>query len=290
MRQRTVPSTDEVVLAVQEFGSPGGIPVVIVNGPGADHRAWRGFIAEFSDRFRILTWDYRGLYGSSPPNDRARVEVRDHVHDLFAVLDEAGVDACVFLSWSLGQQVVLEGWRRRPEAFLAMISVNGSYGRPFERSHHIRGASSLNRWARWIPARGERLQQMVRWLDDYPVMLDLMKTAGLLSPALDRNRFVELADAFRSLDMPLYRAMLDAFGRHDAEDLLPTVRCPALFFAGARDPLMPSRYSVHMARRVLESELQLIPIGSHYIPIEFAEFLNLRVEDFLDRRLQAARS
>jgi hypothetical protein len=52
---------------------------------------------------------------------------------------------------------------------------------------------------------------------------------------------------------------------------------------------MPSRYSETMARIVLRSELLIVPIASHYIPVEFAEYLNLRIRAFLEERVHGRR-
>jgi pimeloyl-ACP methyl ester carboxylesterase len=259
--------------------------LVIVNGPGADYRAWRGFFAEFNHEYRIITWDYRGLFDSNLPADRQNLSVHDHAEDLRSVLDAAGEENVILISWSLGTQISLEFLRQNADRVLAMISVNGSYGRPFERSAGLRRSSRLAQIAGFLPRQSDRLESVVNFVNGHPEILAGAKLAGLLSPVLSAEQFTPLAEAFTRLNMDVYRRTLTRFGEHDAEGVLPTLRCPALFFAGKRDPLVPSRYSEYMARVVLRSELLIVPIATHYIPVEFAEYLNLKVRAFLQERV-----
>lgn len=263
--------------------------IVIVNGPGADYRAWRGFFTEFHKDYRIITWDYRGLFDSAPLGNPDHLSVLDHARDLQAVLDAADEEQVVLVSWSLGTQIALEFLRQAVDRVLALISVNGSYGRPFERSAGVRRSSPLARIASFLPRQSERLESVVNFVNEHPEILAGAKLAGIVSPVLSAEQFTPLAEAFTRLDMDVYRRTLASFGEHDAEGVLHTLRCPTLFFAGKRDPLVPSRYSEYMARVVLRSELLIVPIATHYVPVEFAEYLNLKVRAFLQERVHGQR-
>jgi pimeloyl-ACP methyl ester carboxylesterase len=285
LRRCRVKTEDDVDLSVQEAGPEDADALLIVNGPGADYRAWRGFFAEFSQRYRVITWDLRGTFDSVAHVDTHELNPEAHARDLRDILDSLGIDRCVVVSWSLGSQIVLEAWRHAPETFRGFVAVNGSYGRPFERSANLRGVSSLKWVTDMVPEQQDLLGKGVRFLEDHRSLLHAAKALHLVSPVIDEQSFLTIAGAFSSINMTAYRALLKAFGEHDAEHVLATIRCPSLFFAGRRDPLMPSRYSEFMARRVLRSELLVIPIASHYIPVEFSEYLNLRVEAFLEERV-----
>lgn len=285
-----IATEDGTQLCWQTTAKVGDRPaIVIVNGPGADYRAWRGFFTEFHNEYRIITWDYRGLFNSVPLGNPDHLSVLDHARDLHAVLDAAGEQQVVLVSWSLGTQIALEFLRQHADRVAALISVNGSYGRPFERSAGLRRSSPLARIAGLLPRQSERLESVVSFVNEHPEVLAGAKLAGIISPVLSAEQFTPLAEAFTRLDMDVYRRTLNSFGEHDAESVLHAVRCPALFFAGKRDPLVPSRYSEYMARVVLRSELLVVPIATHYVPIEFAEYLNLKVRAFLQERVHGIR-
>ena len=285
LRRRRVKTDDGVELSVQDAGSEDADTLLIVNGPGADYRAWRGFFSEFSQRYRVVTWDLRGTFDSTAVVDTHELGPEAHARDLQDILRALDIERCVVISWSLGSQIVLEAWRHSPETFRGFIAVNGSYGRPFERSANLRGVSSLKWVTNLVPEKQDLIGKGVRFLEDHRSLLLAAKALHLVSPVIDEQSFLTIAGAFSSINLTAYRSLLHAFGEHDAEHVLATIRCPSLFFAGRRDPLMPSRYSEFMARRVLRSELLVIPIASHYIPVEFSEYLNLRVEAFLEERV-----
>lgn len=285
VRRIDVSAFDGTQLAVFEAGGGPGIPIVIVNGPGADVHAWHGLIDEFGTHHRVVTWDYRGFYGSGQPADLSTLSPEGHANDLTAVLMHLGIEKAVFVSWSLGTQVLLEFYRRNSARFAGMVSVNGTFGHPFRPSRTSGALSPLGLLRAVLPGRDEILRNAVTLIEKRPQLLDYAKRLHLVSPSLPESTFLELASSFAGLNTRNYTELLRRFAAHDGEDVLRRIRCPALFFAGRRDPFVPSIFSFYMAAQVRDSELCVIPIASHYIPIEFAEYLNLRIEAFLAERL-----
>ncbi len=290
IENETFVARDGATLGWQHAGAPAGLPVIIANGPGADLHAWRGLIDEFGDRLRLITWDYRGLFRSAPFPLGEAASVRRLTDDAEDLLDHLGIERAVFLSWSLGTQVHLELHRRRPDTFAAFVAVNGACGTPFRFAPSARPASPLRVVGEVLRRQGHRLQRGVSLLREQPGLLGVARALRLVSPALQRDAFLELAGAFADLDHAAYSSLLRGFAVHDAADQLDELRCPTLFVAGRRDPIVPAAFSEHMAERVEQSELLEIPIASHYIPIEFAEYLNLKLEAFFDAHLAARRT
>jgi len=288
--EASIHAADGTRIAYQCTSKDTALPaLVIVNGPGADVRAWRGLIEEFHTRFRIISWDYRGFFRSEPPKDPSTLGPRGHAHDLAEVLDHLEVPSAVFIGWSLGVQVLLEFYRDHPERVEAIVSVNGTFGRPFDLTPETTGRSQLRWLSKQLRGRQDLLQLGVRFLKRTPQAFNVARRLGWISTAVDRDRFVDIARAFAYQDHNVYGAMLDQFHEHDAEDVLSAITCPTLLFAGQRDPLVPPDYTAYMDRVIPHAELLVIPIASHYIPIEFAEYLNLRIEAFLDEHLKPPR-
>jgi pimeloyl-ACP methyl ester carboxylesterase len=92
--EHRVRSFDGTEIAYHTVGQ--GPTILLANG----WRAWTHQIGYFQDRYRFLSWDYRGLYASGAPDDREAIEVDDHADDALAVLDEDGLDAVAIFGWS----------------------------------------------------------------------------------------------------------------------------------------------------------------------------------------------
>ncbi len=280
IRHHSFRSVDGLRIDYQTVG-PKDVPtIVLVNGPGANIYAWREVVDAFAPRFRIVAWDYRGFFRSERPLDPGALGPSDHLRDLERLIEVAEVEHAVFVSWSLGTQIQLELYRRRPELFRAFVAVNGSCGHPFDGpgddAPRTRFQQALTLTRRGVTIGG------VDALARNPLLLSVAKRLGIVSPVLAHERFLEIAAGFADQDVEAFASMVRELAAHDATDVLEDIVCPTLFVAGLRDPLIPSAFSEFMAARTPGAELLVIPIASHYIPVEFAEYLNLKLDAFLD--------
>lgn len=259
--------------------------LVLANGLGGPLTAWSHQIEHFRDHFRILSWDYRGLYGSAFPRGRVPdLSIRAHVADLKAVLAAANVDRAVFFGWSMGVQVVLELCDQCPERVSQLVLINGTFGRPLHgvglpfaghllpravhhaRRLHVVGSAILQRASRWV--------ETGRWL----------KRLGVIADSLDEELFAEMAIDFGSLDLETYLTMLSVLGEHDAEHVLPRIEVPTLVVTGTRDLFTPPLLAERMAETIPQGELLIVPGGTHYAAAEYPDVINRRISRFLQRQ------
>lgn len=281
--EHRVRSFDGTELAYHTVGQ--GPTILLANGLGGSWRAWTHQIGYFQDRYRFLSWDYRGLYASGAPDDREAIEVDDHADDALAVMDEDGLDAVAIFGWSMGVQVALEVFRRAPERVKALVLINGVPGAPWESAFNTPRIGALIPHAlelvRQVPGLAQTVtERVVTW----PETVTWAKRVGLAGQTLDEEIFAQLAGSFAGLDMGLYLRMLQLLGEHDARDLLEEVDVPTLVIAGDRDLFTPRAAAEEMVRRVRGAELLVVPGGTHYVAVEYPELVNLRVEKFFRER------
>jgi pimeloyl-ACP methyl ester carboxylesterase len=265
--------------------------IALVNGLGGNIEAWRYFTDFFAPRFRVVSWDYRGLYASGPAaaNDYA---VSTHADDLQAVLDHFGVQNAVLVGWSMGVQVSIEQVRRRPQSVAGLVLINGTYGKPLSTAFgKVLGKSPIRPMIPAILKAVESVahlakpaQPMAQKVVQTRAALMTLRGLGLVSATLDEAMFTKLATEVALLDMPRYMAILNALGDHCAEAVLPSIAVPTLVISGDRDLFTPVEQSREIARRVTDAELLVIPGGTHYTPLEFPELIHLRVQKFLHER------
>ena len=105
--------------------------LVLANGLGGRLYAWEPLIRALPEGYRVITWDYRGLFESTPPERRRHLSVPHHAEDAFAILDAEGVDRAVFCGWSMGVQVSLEAAASREERVAGLVLLSGTYGHVF---------------------------------------------------------------------------------------------------------------------------------------------------------------
>lgn len=280
--QNDFTSYDGTRIRVQRYGH--GKPLVMANGLGGTFDAWRHVVQALGDRYRILCWDYRGLYGSARPADLSSVTVQSHCRDLELLLEREGVREAVFMGWSMGTQVNFEFHRSHSALMKGLILLNGTCGAPFDTALGIPGSKQIIlaglELMRRFPAlisKGSSLA--TSWSQLVPVLQQL----GLVGQTLDLEIFGALAGEFVKLDFEVYSATLRALGDHDACDVLSTIRCPALVITGDRDVMTPVSTARRIREQIAQCDLVVIPGATHYAAVEFPEEVVGAIEAFLRR-------
>jgi pimeloyl-ACP methyl ester carboxylesterase len=257
---------------------------VLMDGIGCAGYVWRPLQVELARERRVLHPAYRGHGRSGAPPDPERMTVDDVVADLFRVLDAARERKAVLVGHSMGVQIALEAFRRRPERVAALVLLFGAPGRLLDTFHGTDAVRRLFPWARdavlrW-PELARRFFQAV-----VPTELSLQYALRFEVDAarVDPGDMVRYLDDLSRVDPTLFVRLLDSAANHDASAVLPHVSVPTLVVAGERDTFTPLGLSVDMARSIPGAELLVVPGATHVGPLERSDLVNARVRDFLAR-------
>lgn len=283
VEERRFVSFDGTEIAYQTVGE--GRPILLCNGLGGGWEAWSHTIQYFRGRYRLLSWDYRGLYGSAQPADRDALRITDHARDALRLMREEGLDRAAFVGWSMGVQVGLEVFRAAPERVASLTMVNGVAGRPWDYVFNLNLVGRLlPPFLRGLRSMPRTIEAIVRQVTRLPDPGEWVKRVGLAARTFDGQAAAEIIDKFRTLDMDVFLRLLERMGQHDGWDLLPLIDVPVLIVTGSRDVFTPRPAAERMARRIRGSEIMIIPGATHYAALEYPEMLNLRLEKFFRER------
>jgi pimeloyl-ACP methyl ester carboxylesterase len=264
--------------------------LLLANGLGGRLYAWEPLLDALHADYRLVTWDYRGLFDSDTPARRRRLSVFDHAHDGLAILDAERIDRAVLVGWSMGVQVSLEMAASFPERCAGLVLLNGTYGHALETGFQPLFSvpwlpKRLHQAAEFIrdrPALSSTLARLVR-LGEVPTTALFTVTAGerarRLQPMLRRYFDDVLGPSFENF-MRLFQE-LDA---HGAYHLLPEIDAPALIVSGALDLLTPMRQSIEMQRRLRDARHLGLLRASHFALLERPEVVVPEIQRFLEQR------
>ena len=280
---------DGFELACYQAGNPDGPPIVFCGGLGGGFAIWRPLIERFAPHFRLLGWDYRGLYRSAGTIDEA-CGVEQHVCDLRALLRYAEAHAPILVGWSMGVQVGLELHRDTPELLRGFVAIHGTAGRPLSGafdsplSESLAPSilSALRRVGNGFGGVGPRLARAPLVAGSF---VRLGRALGVMAPSLDVDRFREIAEEWTRLDFTAYADLFTALDQHDAQDLLARVKTPTLVIAGGADSFTPAHRSVHLASSLPDAELEQLADATHFGLLEYPDEIGERMELFLRSRL-----
>lgn len=287
--ERRIVAPDGTGIAYEVLGT-GDKTVVLANGLGGRLYAWMPFIEAFWSDYRIITWDYRGLFASESPKSKRKLAVAHHVDDAMAILDAEKIERAVFAGWSMGVQVSLDVAGSFPERVAGLVLLNGTHGhvlstgfQPFVSIPFLpKRLHALLDWLQDHPGVARNLARMTR-LAEVPMWMGFRLTAGSraseLTPLLGRYMDDVLGPSFTN-----YLRLFQELDAHSAYHLLRHIEAPALVIAGMLDVLTPPYQSAEMARRIPNSEYIRLWRSSHFSMLERPDVVVPAIKRFLEQR------
>ena len=193
----------------------------------------------------MISWNHRGVGGSDRPADPDRVDVRAFVEDAVAVLDDAGVEACPVMGWSIGVNTAFELAVEHPDRVTSVFAVAGvpggtfaSMGAPLQIPRIARRPLAIG----VTTVLGRTGWALTPVTSRYPVgrrTAAVLRHSGFMMPSADPDVVQRSVRAFLATPVDWYMHLARAAARHDRVSL-SRVRVPGVFVAGRYDVLASS--------------------------------------------------
>ncbi|HVF53522.1 MAG TPA: alpha/beta hydrolase [Actinomycetota bacterium] len=288
-----VESFDSTEIAYSVHGTRGPW-VVLVPGFVCSDTYWKYLLPELTKDHRVLVYDLRGHGRSGLPRSpgyRARhltpddFAIPNHVLDLEAVMDAAGIERATLIGHSMGGQVIMEAYRMIPERIASLVMLTAPFESPL-RTFYGRDFSSFFHKLRIAGAVLPR-PSVLLWRAAVLGSLGVTHQIGQLMRALGPYaRLEDMAPYYRHiafLDPTVVLMMAEAMQRHSADDVLETISVPVLIVAGDLDTFTPLPLGRLMAEKIPNAELVVIEDASHAAVIEKPLEINAAIHRFLTR-------
>lgn len=257
---------NEIHMYYEEEGS--GDPLIFICGLGGITRDWRLQIPFFSNKYRIIVFDNRGVGRTDKPDPPYSIE--QFARDTICLMDHLKVDKAHVLGLSMGGMIAQEMAIHYPERVDKLILC--------------------------VTHCGPRHSIMPEpW-----VIETISQTAGLtLEEALRRSFPVLFTDSFMKghrekvedflqdrLTYPVqpffaFQAQLQAVMEFDSYSRLSKIDSQTLILTTKEDVLVPPRNSDILANKIRNSRLVVLDKGGHLVNIERADEFNKTVHEFL---------
>lgn len=264
------------------FDTGGELPVIVLaNGLGGPVSSWDPYLNRWKGSYRLISWDYRGLYGSLLSHRQTDLSVAAHATDLRQILAAAGVKKMNFVGWSMGVQVGLEFYTHNPNQVTHLALLSGTFGRPLRGVPVPFSELTLPPLVRRAQKMGGIGARLLRGISESPLSFHAAKKLGLFAAGLDQTHFQNMASQFKEVNLDIYFDLLARLSEHNAEAILKHVDVPTLVITGSRDVLTPPIYARRIAQEIRNAELFVIPGATHYAAAEYPEIIAERLEKFI---------
>ena len=209
-----------------------GEPLLLLHGGMGIGSDWRHVFPEDPGGYQVIVPDLRG-HGRST-NPERRFTFRQCAHDVFALLDQLGVDRCRAVGMSMGAKTLLHMATGQPHRLEAMVLVSATPYFP-------------------APLRTAAAQ----------FTLDAFERLTSAERDALRARHVHGDDQIRAL-YEMTRGFATSFDDMAfTPPLLGTISARTLIVHGDRDPLYPVELAVELYRSIPNAALWIVPNGGH---------------------------
>jgi pimeloyl-ACP methyl ester carboxylesterase len=282
---RRVTSADGTVIEAWSNGAEGPT-VLLCNGLGTNPFAWPDLL-EPDCGLHVISWNHRGVGRSARPDDEARVDMAAFVEDAVAVLDDAGVDRCVVMGWSIGVNTAFELAVRHPDRVAGVFAVAGVPGRAFASMgaplfipRPLREPISIS-VARLLEVAGPALTPVARRIPMGPVSTAVLRHSGFMFPTAKRPDVRRAVREFLTTPVGWYGHLAVAAARHPQVSL-SKIGVPAAFVAGRLDVLASHRDMETAAKRI-DGATYVRLLGTHFLNLERPKEITRLLHEFIDR-------
>src|ERR1700733_13162736 len=227
-----------------------GPPLLLIAGLGLDGDSWWRSVPGFAERFRVITFDYRGVGRSGRAPLSCTTD--DLADDAVAVLDEAGVERALVYGFSLGGMVAQRLALCHAGRLSALVLGATQAGGP--RAVQPGPSTLACLWQARFLSRAAAAKAVVPHVYGERCRRE---TPQRIDADLERRRQ-------RRLDRRAYRGQLTAALMHDAHRSLHAIDAPTMVVHGEDDRLIPKANGELIAREIPDARLRLIPHAGHY--------------------------
>lgn len=257
--------TTKIEMYYEIHGS--GFPLVLIRGLGSNADHWYSQTPVFSEQYKVITFDSRGIGRSGGADSHFNISVL--AKDTVALMDAIGVSRPHILGLSLGGMIAQEIALSYPERIRGLVLASTHCGGKRVVRVSEAGVSLLPE--ELYGNTEERKQKAAEMMFSEKT---LAETADVVEKYLDvSNRYPPAQEVLQK--------MRKSVQDYDSWERLPRIQVPTLVISGEDDVLVAPDNSRILAERIPGARLEIVKEGGHQLLIEKPYESNRIIMDFL---------
>jgi pimeloyl-ACP methyl ester carboxylesterase len=242
-----------------------GDDVLFISGLADEGVCWIDQVTGLRDRYRVTTFDNRGVGRSATPVGPFRIT--DFAADTSALMQELALERAHVVGSSMGGAIAQELALAESGRVRSLV-LNGTWCRGDRFLHEI-----FRSWM-WSAEKADSIR-------DFLVAVNLWCFAPRIWNDGTMDEWLAAAEASP------HQQSVDAFCRsaealigHDSADRISAIEAPTLVTVGALDLVLPPRFSAELVDRIPGSRLVVVPDAGHQPFQEVPEDYNRLLVEF----------
>jgi pimeloyl-ACP methyl ester carboxylesterase len=261
-----------------------GRPLVLAYGIGCLMNHWQYQIKYFSQNYQTIVFDFRAHHKSDMPQDREQISIDAIARDMHALMDHLGLEQASFWGHSFGTQVLLRAYDINPKYFHDLVFINGFASDPIAGMFGNDLATQAFRMLKsGFDLAPETLTYLWEGVLRNPFAVQATALMGGFNISLTHLKDIEIyLKGVAAIDLSAFMKLFENMMEYDGRSVFDRVEIPVLIIGGKKDSVTPQRYQEEMHQKIKRSQFLLVPYGSHCTQLDMPDFVNLRIEKFLE--------
>lgn len=260
-----------------------GEPLVLVYGIACLINHWHHQIEHFAKNYQVIAFDLRGHHRSNPVMNRSELTMDSLVGDITGLLKHLKIKKAHFAGHSFGAPIILHLYEKQPELLKSMIFINGFARNPIKGMF---GLDAIEPFFYFVKSKYEHQPELWNTLwkmaIDNPMAIYLSALAGGFNLRVTQFKDIEVyTRGVARMNLEIFLGLFEQLMKYDGESVLEKVEVPALILSGERDLVTPLKFQHHFKEKIRNSQFVLVPYGSHCTQLDFPDYVNLKIENFL---------
>jgi pimeloyl-ACP methyl ester carboxylesterase len=258
----------------EDFGD--GPAIVFTNCGVQTHKMWENQVAGLADRFRVVTYDWRGTGDSDKPRSGYTADAA--AGDLIMLVEKLAISPATFVGHGIGAQLTLMAATARPDLVCKMVLVSAG---PWVVGDldGVGGMSQefIDYWSRlFYPENGKGLAYAAAYADlgdnwlfhrqPHPAVAHAVLEQALAWPQYVANAYVK------------------DFVRIDSRARLTQVKWPTLLIQGRHDRKQRYDGALYLEKHIKGARLHTLEESAHMGQVEEINQFNEAVAAFVEQR------
>ncbi|NJL24319.1 MAG: alpha/beta hydrolase, partial [Calothrix sp. SM1_5_4] len=246
---------------------------------------WSPQIKHFSQRYKVIAYDYRAHHRSEIPEDREHLSLDALAQDLKALMDHLEIHQASLWGHSFGVQMLARYYDLFPQFAHSLVFVNGFVQNPL---HGMFGSDIAQSFFQFFKSGYGILPETLGFLwktsVQSPLAIQLSALAGGFNLQLTSLKDIEIyARGIASMDLNAFLTLFESMQKYDGKPVLERIQVPTMIISGKQDSVTPQKHQHEIHQLIKTSELFTVPYGSHCTQLDMPELVNLKLQQFLDK-------
>lgn len=261
-----------------------GKPLVLVYGIACIVNHWHHQIEYFAKKYKVITFDLRGHQKSNPVANMSQLTMDALAKDILGLLKHLKINKAHFAGHSFGAPIILKLYDKSPNSVLSMIFINGFARNPIKGMFGLDIVEPFFYFVKsQYRSQPELWNTLWKMAIDNPLAIYLTALAGGFNLKVTHLKDIEIyVRGVARLNLDVFLTMFETLMEYDGESVLEKIEIPTLIISGEKDMVTPMKFQHHFKEKIKDSELVIVPYGSHCTQLDFPDYTNLKIEKFLN--------